>query len=354
MRRRRDDEATKRRTESCMWQVAGGIDSRTTHYALRNSQALRAPAIRSSLLTLLALFVLSVAPLSAQDGQLLSISAYRDRLDAARTALTSGATVAEIKASLAEIDAVQLDNGDIVEIEPLLAGVEDRGAALARLDTALAQLDAAAHDQVEERLAVLQHVRDRLALDRPTIWQRIGRWIEDLLDALMPDRMPQGTETAARIGSRLLVWTIVIAGGVLLAILLSYWLRSLIGGILADQLANRRRDDGEIPESAAEARSQAQVFAEAGNYRSAVRQLYLAALLHLDEQGILRFHRDQTNREVLAQTEAGSPVRSHLQPVVETFDRVWYGVREPDRQTFEAYRREIDGLMAEREESNHG
>jgi hypothetical protein len=292
---------------------------------------------------------LTAAPLAAQDEAPISLAAYRDRLVTAQTALIEGADLGEVEAALAQIDTVQLENGEIVEIEPLLAGVEDREAALARLETTLAQIDAAANDQAEERLQILQSVRDRLALDRPTIWQRIGRWIEDLIDALMPDRMPQGATSAAQIGSQLLVWTIVIVGGVLLAILLSYWLRSLLGGILADRFLNRRADD-EIPQSAAEARTQAQQLAEAGNFRSAVRQLYLAALLHLDEQGILRFHRDQTNREVLAQTEDGSAVRAHLQPVVETFDRVWYGVREPDRQAFETYRHEIDGLMAENEE----
>lgn len=298
----------------------------------------------------LLLILLTAAPLSAQDEEPLSLSDYRHQLVAARNALAAGADLNEVEASLAEIRAVWLITGEILEIDPLLAGARDRETALSRLDTMLAQLDAAAGDQAEDRLQILQTVRDRLALDRPTIWQRIWRWLEDLFSALMPDRMPQGATSAAQIGSQLLVWTIVIVGGLLLAILLSYWLRSLLGGILADRLLNRRRDGDEIPESAAAARSQAQQSAAAGNYRNAVRQLYLAALLHLDEQGIVRFHRDRTNREVLAQTEEGSPVRAHLTPVVETFDRVWYGVREPDRQTFEAYRHEIDTLMGESEE----
>jgi hypothetical protein len=323
------------------WQVAS--DKSPTHQ----------PPATSYFFTLFAiftLFLLTATPLSAQDGEEISISVYRVRLATARAALVSGADLDEIEMALAQIHAVELENGEILVITPLLADPEDRATALAQLDTMLAQLDAAAGDQAEDRLQILQTVRDRLALDRPSIWQRIWRWLEDLFSALIPERMPQGTEAAAQIGSQLLVWTIVIGGGVLLAILLSYWLRLLIGGILADQLSGRRQEGDAIPESAAEARAQAHVLAEAGNYRSAVRHLYLAALLHLDEQGILRFQQDQTNREVLAQTKDGSSVRSHLEPVVETFDRVWYGVREPDRQTFEAYRHEIDVLMAESEE----
>jgi hypothetical protein len=339
--RRRGVEDDRRPTTDRRPQTADG--------RRRNSQF----AIRNSLLTLLALFFLTAAPLAAQDDEPLSLTAYREEVAAVRAALLEDGDLNAAAATLAEIDAVRLETGEILEIDPLLAEVEDQQAALARLETALAQIDAAANDQVEDRLRTLQSVRDRLALDRPTIWQRIWRWIEDLLDALMPDRVPQGATNAADLGSRLLVWTIVIVGGLLLAILLSYWLRSLLGGILADQLLNRSNDD-KIPQSAAEARTQAQQLAEVGNFRGAVRQLYLAALLHLDEQGILRFHRDQTNREVLAQTEDGSSVREHLTPVVDTFDRVWYGVREPDQQTFEVYRREIDDLMAESEDRKRG
>jgi hypothetical protein len=41
-----------------------------------------------------------------------------------------------------------------------------------------------------------------------------------------------------------------------------------------------------------------------------------------------------------------SPIRPHLEPVVATFDQVWYGVREPDQTTFTTYEQEIDTLAA--------
>jgi hypothetical protein len=39
-----------------------------------------------------------------------------------------------------------------------------------------------------------------------------------------------------------------------------------------------------------------------------------------------------------------NPLRPHLQPVIDVFDEVWYGVREPDQTTFTAYAHEIDQL----------
>ena len=42
---------------------------------------------------------------------------------------------------------------------------------------------------------------------------------------------------------------------------------------------------------------------------------------------------------------AEHPARAHLQPIVEVFDDVWYGVHEPDDATFARYQAEVDALQ---------
>jgi hypothetical protein len=296
---------------------------------------------------ILCLLAFAPADLVAQNGaEPIPFSAYIERLSAAARALGSGAELADVQQELAAIEEILLPNGEILSIEPLLEDAPDREAALARLHTLLAQLEASARDRTGERLAQLERVIEQLALGQPTFWERILRWIEEFIRALLPEQLPRGAETAAEVGSSLLVWTITILGVILLAVLLSYWFRGLLGGILRDVVVRRQSSDL-LPETAAEARQQAHSLAQEGNYRQAVRQLYLSALLHLDEQRLLRFERDQTNREVLAQVAPNTPVRSHLAPVMATFDRVWYGIREPDQETFDDYRQEIDMLMAQ-------
>ncbi len=309
----------------------------------------------ASVLVVPALFLLLCAqPAVAQgDDTPLSVDEYRARLAAARNELAAGEDLSTVQRDLAAIDEVRLTSGDLLTVRPLLDDVPDVDSALRRLGTVLNQMEYAHTEPTEARLAQLQVVRDRFDLDRPSFWQRILRWLDDLRRALVPDQLPQGAGAAAAIGSRIVVWAVVISGGVLLALLLSYWLRTFFGGILANRLGRSLRNEQEIPASSAEARAQAHSMAGVGNYRAAVRQLYLAALLHLDEQGLLSFQSDQTNREFLAQTSPGSTVRSHLQPAVETFDRVWYGEREPDQSTFESYRAEIDELMAQTGEDTH-
>ena len=84
--------------------------------------------------------------------------------------------------------------------------------------------------------------------------------------------------------------------------------------------------------------------AAGGDYRNAVRNLYLAALLTLEQNGLVPLDRSLTNREVLRRIPPSHPVAGRMQPVVETFDEVWYGVHEPDDQTYRQYTQEIDAL----------
>lgn len=76
--------------------------------------------------------------------------------------------------------------------------------------------------------------------------------------------------------------------------------------------------------------------AEAGNYRDAIRYLYLTTLILLDERGLLRFDHSLTNREYL-QRLGSTPLGQLLTPIVDTFDRTWYGHTLPTREEYERY-----------------
>ncbi len=64
----------------------------------------------------------------------------------------------------------------------------------------------------------------------------------------------------------------------------------------------------------------------------------------MEEHGLVTHDRSLTNREVLATLAPEHPLRPHMQPVVETFDAVWYGVQEPDDLTYRSYTQAIDAL----------
>ena len=138
--------------------------------------------------------------------------------------------------------------------------------------------------------------------------------------------------------------------------LLSYWLRGFLRSFAANAELVQEPADAGLPATPSAARRYAARDAERGDFRNAVRHLYLAALLTLEEHNLVVRDRSLTNREVLTRVPAAHPVRPALEPVVATFDDVWYGVQEPDAATYESYTQAIDELtqLAESAERTAG
>jgi hypothetical protein len=81
------------------------------------------------------------------------------------------------------------------------------------------------------------------------------------------------------------------------------------------------------------------------DYRQALRLLYLAALLKLDEIGALRYDRALTNREYVRQITLQPALADALRPVVETFDDVWYGYRPLTPEGYATFETAVNELM---------
>ncbi len=317
--------------------------------------------MRKALLAGLVAWLLAVSLVGlafAQSDGTLSLAEYEARLDQLARALertessAAGEAVRNAAAALGAITGVRLPSGQVVAVQPLLTDKLSKAEAVNRLTLVRDQLRGAARDNTADRLTRLEQVLARrefaTATEEPSLWQRLLDWITER----WPENLrPRGDSAASQAASRAVVWLIAGVGGVLGALVLSYWLQGFLGAFVAEGEARRRQEAGEeTPLTAAQARQQAHALAQVGSYRQAVRQLYLSALLQLEERGVLRYDKGQTNREYLAQPGV-APVREHLQPVVETFDQVWYGVREPDRGTFESYEREVEELAGRGEGS---
>lgn len=313
--------------------------------------------LRVRALGLLAALVLAcgvVIPARSQGEPASSTLAdYRAALAEARAVVAGGSdgAVDKARAVLAGVGTVALATGETITLAPVLG---DAGTALppataqARLDLLLAQLDASAHDALAARLAVLEDV-----LRQPEFAQtlspldRFWRWLREQVNRFLPE--PASTSAgspAASLLAEFVGWGAVVAGAVTIIWLLSCWLRGLVLGMVADADARRTQVADDLPQTPGAARRRADTLAHSGNYRHAVRNLYLSALLTLEQHGLVTTDRSLTNREVLARLPADHPIRPHFKPVVETFDDVWYGVHEPDQGTFGVYSRAIDELAS--------
>jgi hypothetical protein len=86
-----------------------------------------------------------------------------------------------------------------------------------------------------------------------------------------------------------------------------------------------------------------------GDYRNAIRYLYLSYLLVLDEQGVMRYDRSRTNREYLRSVSSRPELAKPLRDVIDVFDRVWYGFETVDETTYKSYVAHVEELREKKE-----
>lgn len=103
-------------------------------------------------------------------------------------------------------------------------------------------------------------------------------------------------------------------------------------------------DDSLDTEKSALARAETAV--EANDFREALRFLYISAILHLQERGILPYDKSITNREYLRISHTDYDLQNTLTPIITVFDEVWYGYKHCDQQTVESYRETLKDVYA--------
>ncbi len=141
----------------------------------------------------------------------------------------------------------------------------------------------------------------------------------------------------------------LIAAAVIIFIFSLYFIsRNLSRNLVRDaQLAAEGGGDELL--SSTGALQRAQVLSTQGDYRTAIRYLYLSSLLTLDEQGLLRYDRSRTNREYLRSVASRPGLANPLRNVIDLFDRVWYGFEKVDEQTYQAYVAHVEKLRENKE-----
>jgi hypothetical protein len=165
------------------------------------------------------------------------------------------------------------------------------------------------------------------------IWQRFLNWTARLIARLF---------SGAALGP--VANTVLIAG---IALLLGLVLRFAYVHSIRTMIREAEAVSGtQIPSglTADAAFDRARSLSESGDLREAVRFLYLAALLALDERGRIRLDRAHTNRELLSDLSPWSELAARFKTVVEIFDRVWYGFQPISREEFGRYAEEVAAL----------
>ena len=252
-----------------------------------------------------------------------------------------------------KVTAVEISNDTTIAVDSsfLIQELKTDPPKLARLDQLLNTL-LLAHKTYPQKVFTIQDL-DTLKpiLARPEFQWTDGpapleepQWLQKLIDVIfsMLNRIAEAVGYFGNI-------PVVIVASLLFALVLFFISRTLSRNLVRDaELAAQAADQAEILTSKG-AMQKAQTLSSAGDYRNAVRYLYLSSLLLLDEQGMLRYDRSRTNREVLRSVSSKPELAVPLHDVIDVFDRVWYGFEALDDKTYQTYVGRVDDLRERRE-----
>jgi hypothetical protein len=253
------------------------------------------------------------------------------------------------------VSAVELSDKSVIQIDPafLVTELKTDPPDLEHLKNLLDAL-LRAHDEYPHKVFTIQDIEPlNEILARPE-FQWAGQqstaapdWVNSLLEAFFNfmERLAFGLQNMLYYGRV----PIIVAAVLLFLFSLYYISRSLSRNLVREsQLAAESNDEADLLSSRA-AMQRAQTLSGQGDYRNAVRYLYLSSLLILDEQGLLRYDRSRTNREYLRSVSSQPQLAGSLRDVIDVFDRVWYGFEAVDEEVYRSYVEHVEELREKQE-----
>jgi len=205
-------------------------------------------------------------------------------------------------------------------------------------------------------------VTDRLADNVQQGFRAVGDAIGRLLDWLR-EKLPNasGRDTAAPPGAAL-HWSVyaIIAALILLVAVIVWRLRRaktkptrmLAAGGLAISLASSLQDENLLADRLPEEEwiVLAESCAREGDYRAALRALYLANLAWLGRHEFIAIHPGKTNREyeleVRRRARQFQEARALFAVNIATFERAWYGAHSVAVEDTDAFRQRLQQIKA--------
>lgn len=254
-----------------------------------------------------------------------------------------------------QVTVVELSDHSTIQVDSsyLAAELRHDPPELKRLENEFDTL-LHAHEEYPQKVFTLKDVAPlKEILARPEFqWQQaqplqMPDWLTKLYDRLIAirDRIILRVATLIYEERTLLK----IAAALLFLLSLFFISRGLSRSLVREaQLADEGDGNDELLTSKG-AFKRAETLSMQGDYRNAIRYLYLSSLLVLDEQGLMRYDRSRTNREYLRSVSSKPELAKPLRAVIDVFDRVWYGFEGVDEQTYQSYVERVDELREKKE-----
>ena len=318
-----------------------------------------------SLAVFLSLSGLSIGNASsyfAQESPPVTVEVYWEMVGNTRQALTEMAAlpVGEIRRQLDDwavtwekVSAVEIPDQGLLVVDSTYLAAELRvdPPDLNRLGNLLDAL-LQAHAQFPQAVFTVQDIEPlKQILARPEFQWDASRpapnWLQWILDAFgrLMERIAFGVQNMVYYGRV----PLMIAAALLLVFSLFYIYRNLSRNLVREAELAAEGSDADALLTSKGALQRAQTLSNQGDYRTAIRFLYLSSLLVLDERGLLRYDRSRTNREYLRSVSSKPGLAMPLRDVIDVFDKVWYGFEAVDEQAYQSYLKHVDELREQKE-----
>jgi hypothetical protein len=166
---------------------------------------------------------------------------------------------------------------------------------------------------------------------------RLRRRVEETLTRLarLFPKWQRGTDSISRV-LEILVW--------LLAILVLYLLiKSILSGFRREQrmkvvgppiILGTLMEPHTSPEAL---REEALKLAQRGEYRGAIRHLYISMLYELQERGMLQLNAHSTNGEYLQRLRSAVALYPMILYLTRRFEQFWYGKASPSEPEYQEF-----------------
>jgi len=313
---------------------------------------------------LIAILSLMSASAVMQDGTPIPVSVYWEHVRSTRQALVQMESLPEgqvkqqlsdLAAQWEQVTAVELSKDNVVAVEPSFLVMELKADPpnIERLESLLDAL-LAAHQQYPQDIFTIQDVEPlKEILARPEFqWQKTQArenpaWLQKIFDFIgkLMEQLSYGVQNMVYYGRV----PLIVAAVIVFLISLYFISQNLSRNLVREAQLAVENGDGDSLLTSSGAMQRAQSLSSQGDYRNAVRYLYLSSLLVLDERGLLRYDRSRTNREYLRSISTKPELSKPLSDVIDVFDRVWYGFESVDENTFQSYVKHVDELREKKE-----
>ncbi|MEW6435217.1 MAG: DUF4129 domain-containing protein [Myxococcota bacterium] len=187
------------------------------------------------------------------------------------------------------------------------------------------------------------------------IWKAIWEWLRRREPREAPIDLPDGGGSMAGANVVMLV-AIASVAGVLLSILLRNWKRKRPADAAVDE-------SGAVSETALSSDPMsalsrppeswaglADQLAAAGNFREAIRHLYLALLSRLHRDGAIDYDPTLSNWEYLSAFKGPGELKPAFRELTRRFDFVWYGNLDATATSYAVFRQTAGPLLTPRPE----